>query len=279
MNDRRHFLIGSGAAAAALALPRAPARAQTSGWRSLWDGRSLDGWRVFQDGVGAVETHAAIRIERGVLHFLGTGHEGDAAPPGHISTIEAYGNYHLRLEYKWGVTRYTPRVLQRRNSGLLYHMGDATDRLFPPCVEFQIEEGDVGDAIMVDTLGLQGPLLGGTPLWPAYFPGLPQKYEEPIRVGGLSRLWLRHSGPYEREGAWNTLDLYAFDDQAAHLVNGRIVNSLFRMVRPEADGSKTPLTRGRIALEFEQAEISFRSVMIRDLDAPAIALIKRQGSD
>lgn len=279
MTDRRRFLIGGCSTAAALALPRTPARAQATEWRPLWDGRSLDGWRIYQEGVDPAVARVAIRIERGVLHFLGGGHDGDVAPPGHISTVAAYGNYHLRLEYRWGSKRFAPRALQRRNSGLLYHMSEATDRLFPPCVEFQIEEGDVGDAIMVDTLGLQGPLLGGTPLWPNYFPGLPQKYEEPVRVGGLSRLWHRHAGAYEREGAWNTVDLYAFDDQAAHLVNGRIVNTLFRMVRPEAGGAATPLTRGRIALEFEQAEISFRNVTIRDLSAAAIARIKRQGSD
>lgn len=279
MTDRRQFLIGAGAATAALACPVGYARAQSSEWRPLFNGRSLDGWRFFQDGGGAVDPGSAVKIERGVLHFLGGRQNGEAAPSGHISTVETFANYHLRLDYKWGATRFAPRALQRRNSGLLYHLGEATDRLFPPCIEFQIEEGDVGDAIMVDTLALQGPLLGGTPLWPNYFPGLPQTYETPIRAGGLSRLWLRHSGIYERLDGWNTIDLYAFDDQAAHLVNGRIVNSLFRMVRPEAGAAGTPLTKGRIALEFEQAEVYFRNVMIRDLDQASIGRIKRQGSD
>lgn len=279
VTDRRQFLLGAGAATAALAVPRARAAPPAPGWRPLFDGRSLDGWRFFQDGIGSVDTQGVVRIENGVLHFLGKGTAGSAISSGHLSTVEAFGNYHLRLEYKWGATRFAPRALQRRNSGLMYHMGAATDRLFPPCVEFQIEEGDVGDAIMVDTLGLQGPLLGGTPLWPSYFPGLPEKYEEPVRVGGLSRLWLRHAGVYERLDGWNTLDLYAFDDQAAHCVNGRIVTTLFHMVQPHADGTASPLTSGRIALEFEQAEVSFRNVGIRDLDAAAIARIKRQGSD
>lgn len=279
MPDRRQFLIGAGAASAALALPAARASAEPKVWRPLFDGRSLNGWQFFQDRVGAVDTVGVVRIERGVLHFLGAGQPGEPVTSGHISTIETFANYHLRLDYKWGDKRYVPRAIQRRNSGLLYHMGAATDRLFPPCIEFQIEEGDVGDAIMVDTLGLQGPLLGGTPLWPNYFPGLPQTYETPIKAGGLSRLWLRHSGIYERLDGWNTLDLYAFDDQAAHLVNGRIVNSLFRIVQPQADGTATPLTKGRIALEFEQAEVYFRNVMIRDLDAAAISRIKQLGSD
>ena len=39
-----------------------------------------------------------------------------------------------------------------------------------------------------------------------------------------------------------------------------------------------PLTRGRIALEFEAAEVLMRNVMIRDLTEAEIALIRKQGS-
>jgi hypothetical protein len=76
----------------------------------------------------------------------------------------------------------------------------------------------------------------------------------------------------------NTLDLIAFGDQAAHLVNGRIVNTLFKMALPGADRMRTPLTRDRVALEFEQAEICFRDIAIRPLSADDIAMIRKQGS-
>lgn len=258
-----------------------PARAAASDprWQKLFDGRSLRNWQFYQEGVGSEDVRRAVSIRDGVLHFLGPDYRHDDAPPGHLSTLTEWGNYHLRLEFRYGERRWAPRKLQRRNSGVLYHMGPERDRLFPDCVELQLEEGDVGDAIMVNTLALQGPLLGGTPLWPNWIPSFPSNYQTPVVAGPYRRQWHPHAGHYERIDDWNIVDLYAFDDQAAHLVNGRIVNTLFKMVNVGKDGVQTPLTRGRIALEFEWAEVMFRNVMIRPLDAASIASIRKQGSD
>lgn len=276
MIQRRDMLRGLGAGTAAALLARAAVAAPKKGelaspWRPLFNGRNLDGWTIYGEGVGNADPHHAITIERGILHLLGPRFEGpDKSSFGHIATTETFANYHLRMDFRFGARRFAPRLLQRRNSGLLYHMAPERDRLFPDCVEFQFEEGDIGDAIMVNTRSLQGPLLGGTPLWPNYFPGLPSDYAEPVKAGGIARQWHRHAGHYERLDDWNTIDLYAFDDQAAHLVNGRIVNTLFRMIG--RDGQ--PLTKGRVALEFEAAEVFMRNVMIRDLGAEEIQSIK-----
>ena len=267
-----------GLAAGAALAGRLPARllgaappAVSPDWRQLFDGHSLAGWSVFQQGVGDLDAHRAIRIENGELHFLGSMFDGPAqATFGHMATVEDFADYHLRLEYRWGERRYAPRDLQRRNSGVLYHLAPDRDRLFPDGIEFQVEEGDVGDAIMINTRALAGPLLGGTPLWPNYFPGLPTTYEAPIVAGGIARQWFRHAGPYERLDGWNTLDLYAFGDQAAHLVNGRIVMTLFAML----DRAGAPLRKGRIALEFEAAEVFFRHVALRQLSSAEIERIK-----
>ena len=278
---RRHFLGGTAAfAAATCGATRLLAKAaEPAGWRPLFDGRSLEGWSFYQEGLGDRDLRNAVRIESGVLHFLGPRFTDANAPPGHIATLSEWGNYHLRLDYRWGERRWPPRRLQRRNSGVLYHMGPERDRLFPDCVEFQVQEGDVGDAVVVNSLALQGPLLGGTPLWPNWIEAFPSTYQEPVRAGPYARQWHRQSGNFERLDGWNTLDLIAFDDQAAHLVNGRIVNTLFKMRKRDAAGALVPMTRGRIALELEWAEISFRNVMIRSLDADAIGRIRKQGSD
>jgi hypothetical protein len=239
--------------------------------RKLFNGRDLEGWTIFQQGVGNRDAHHAVEIEQDQLRFLGPKFDGPAAASfGHIATVEQLRDFHLRLEFRWGERRFAPRALQRRNSGVLYRMGPELDRLFPDCIEFHVEECDVGDAIMVNTKALPGPLLGGTPLWPTYFPGLPRSYEQPTVAGGIARQWFRHWGVYEKLDDWNTLDLYAFGDQAAHLVNGRIVLTLFSMI----DRAAAPLSGGRIALEFEGAEIRFRNVAIRPLDGPEIARIK-----
>ena len=248
----------------------------SAGWRPLWDGRSLDGWSFWQDTVGDQDTMGVVSIHDGVLHFHGAGYAHDTAPPGFIATTADYGNYHLRLQYRWGERRWAPRGWQARNSGVLYHMGpQRPGLLFPESIEFQMQEGNCGDAILIDTLGVQGPSLGGTPLWPNWIPAFPDTPIEPTRNGGYARRWLPRHSDFEIMGEWNTLDLVCLDDQAAHLVNGRIVNTLFKLAR--ADGTR--LASGRIALEFEWAEIAFRQVMIRELDEAAIASIRRQGSD
>ncbi|WP_334185809.1 3-keto-disaccharide hydrolase [Novosphingobium sp.] len=265
------------AAAAMAAWPyrAAQATSSASGWLSLFDGRTLDGWRFHQEGVGDVDLRKVVDIEDGMLRFLGPQYEHDDAPPGHLSTLREWENYHLQLRFRFGEKRWSPRKLQRRNSGILYHMGHAENRLFPPCVEFQLEEGDLGDAIAIDTKALQGPSLGGTPMWPNWIAAFPQVYEEPVQAGSYRRQWHPGHGNFERIDDWNTVDLIAFEDQSAHLVNGRIVNTLFKLAKP--DGA--PLTNGRIALEFEWAEVLFTDIRIRPLSAAAIAALKRDGSD
>ena len=279
--DRRLALKALGIAGASGMLPvrllAALPDPADSAWQPLFNGRDLEGWTFFHDKVGDRDVHRVVSIEQGVLRFLGPGFDrAQASTMGHIATTREWSNYHLRLDFKWGLERYAPRSLQRRNSGVLYHMGPERDRLFPDCVEFQVEEGDVGDAIMVNTRALQGPLLGGTPLWPNWFPGLPKTYEQPVTAGGIARQWFRHAGNYENLEGWNTLDLYAIGDQAAHLVNGRIVLTLFSMIDSHAAGDgAAPLTAGRIALEFEAAEVMFRNVRIRQLDEVQIARLKQ----
>lgn len=281
MIGRRVALKGLGLAGVSNLLPfrvlADPARVSGGEWQRLFNGKNLEGWTFFHDKVGDQDLHRAVTIENGTLHFLGPAFDrSQESTMGHIATTREWSNYHLRLEFKWGLDRFTPRSLQRRNSGLLYHMGPERDRLFPNCVEFQIEEGDVGDAIMVNTKGLQGLLLGGTPLWPNWIPSLPKTYEEPVVAGNIARQWFRHSGNYERLDGWNTLDLYAFGDQAAHLVNGRIVLTVFSMINGhDSSGMPRPLTGGRIALEFEAAEVMFRNIEIRQLDEAEIARVKQ----
>ena len=61
------------------------------------------------------------------------------------------------------------------------------------------------------------------------------------------------NGNFEREFEWNKIEIIAINDKAAHLVNGRIINTLFDMRVQQNDNRNTfvPLTSGRIALEIE----------------------------
>ena len=69
---RRNVLGGTAAiAAATCGATRLLAKAaEPTGWTPLFDGRSLDGWSFYQEGLGDRDLRNAVRIERGELHFL-----------------------------------------------------------------------------------------------------------------------------------------------------------------------------------------------------------------
>jgi len=74
------------------------------------------------------------------------------------------------------------------------------------------------------------------------------------------------AGDFEKPaGEWNTLVLYAVGDRSVHLVNGKVALILTGL-RQIVNGKEVPLTRGRIELQSESAEIFFRNVQIRSIN-------------
>jgi hypothetical protein len=267
MVTRRGTLGMIGAAAvAATPLGRSVAAQGQDAWRPLFNGRDLDGWTFFQDGVGNVDRDQVAVVDKGVLHILGPRYRGPAAAPmGYLATAETYGNYHLSLEYKWGERRFAPRELWKRDSGILYHVPAGREFLWPDCVEYQIMERSTGDAIPVNHRAIPGVSMGGLPAWPRNFPG--QAYAPQVDAGGNLRQMIRAEGSFDTLDGWNTVELIASGDSAAHIVNGRIVNTLYGLQQrdPARGGAYSAVTRGRILLQIECAEILFRNVRIRSL--------------
>jgi len=237
-------------------------------WAPLFNGENLSGWTYFQDGIGETDKTHAVVVEDGEIRMLGNSHTGGLRPGmGHIATVREYGNYHLRLEYRFGKARFEPRLLAKRNSGVLYHMFPQRDRVWPNSIEFQLEESDVGDAILINTRCYPGADLGGTPAWPRQVPALPRPtFPAPVEPRPtIERQHVRKNGDFEKIQDWNSIELLAIGDKSAHLVNGRIVNTLFELQGQDVQdrNAYAPLTKGRIGLELEAAEVSFRRVEIR----------------
>ena len=67
---------------------------------------------------------------------------------GYIITQKEYENYHLKLEFKWGVPTYEPRKDQVRDSGILFHVV-GPQKVWPKSIEFQMIEGRTGEVILV----------------------------------------------------------------------------------------------------------------------------------
>jgi hypothetical protein len=66
-------------------------------------------------------------------------------------------------------------------------------------------------------------------------------------------------------GEWNTLDLYCHGDTSVHVVNGQVMMILYHGAQLD-NGQVTPLTKGKIQLQSEGAEIYYKSIRIRPID-------------
>ncbi|MFV3074575.1 3-keto-disaccharide hydrolase [Niveispirillum fermenti] len=179
-----------------------------------------------------------------------------------------YGDYHLRMEFKWSGERYAPRLDLPENNGLLYHSHGEQGSVFGtwmPSVEFEIMYGStgmvvpVGTAVTVDTEVGRDPklvelqrrfMVGGRPVTvkpPVWNVEAATDAEKPV-------------------GEWNVLDLYVLGDRAIHVVNGVPVMEVTGIVRLLPDGGSEPLTRGRIQFQSEGAVTYFRRITLAPID-------------
>jgi hypothetical protein len=270
--NRRQFLRTSFPLASPLMMartPQAPPQPATAaapgadGWIPLFNGRNLDGWYSFlqRSGRGAAEKSGYVTVENGLLHIMGRDVPSEPVESGYLSTLAEYENVRIRVEYKWGVKRFAPRLENKRDNGLLYYVAGA-DRVWPTCVECQIQETDTGDVFFLGgTRGIQGMLPGNGA---AGFPRLITGATGPMQPTSARLL---KDGDFEKLEDWNTVEVVAQGNRASHLVNGRIVNVLRNLEQadPQNAGQFLPIAKGRIAIEIEFAEIWYRRIDIKPL--------------
>jgi hypothetical protein len=243
-----------------------------SGWKPLFNGRDLTGWYTFLQKHGKnSDPDKVIAIEDGAIHLYKNAAEASTVVMGYIATDKEYGNYRLRFQYRWGSKKFQPRHALKRDAGLYYHI-IGPDAVWPKALQYQIEQTNVGDLLtlygfQLDTWTDPKTLVEKQPT----FQDLKQG-GRPRVMGGEGIAYQKHlAGEFEVEG-WNTVEIIARGDTTTHVLNGKVVNSgrNIRFLDPEKPGSSRPITRGRIALEIEAAEIFFRNVEIEELrDIPS----------
>ena len=188
---------------------------------------------------------------------------------GAVFTRREFADYHLRLKVRWGRAVWPPREELLRDSGVLYHStGEAgVDwwRSWMLSQEFQIMEGHTGDywsiansAADIRAFPPEGEI---DPIASVRQPFRPFGTGSPL--GGFCLRSVDHESPV---GEWTTLELVTVGDRAVHVVNGHVVMVLDGLRSVEADGTERPMTRGRIQLQSEAAEVFFKDIEIRPLD-------------
>ncbi len=198
---------------------------------------------------------------------------------GGLLTKQAYRDYRLIVEFRWGGATWGDRKARARDSGVLLHAqgrpGNTRRDFNGPwlrSVEFQIIEGGVGDIIVVS--GFDD---GGQQIAPSlaarvrkdrdgetiYDPRGEQKTFASGRINWLGRSedWedrLGFRGPQDVESAgleWTRLEAVVQAGSLKYYVNGKMVNEAF-------DSS---FREGRIMLQSEGAEIYFRRIDLEPL--------------
>lgn len=184
---------------------------------------------------------------------------------GGLITREEYENYHLHLEYKWGELKHPPREELPRNSGLCYHsVGEY--RVFwtfwMRSCELEIMEGSLGDFVRVDEV----------------YANIKAEYDNELGSPGYrysaggetteinySTYKVYASDNYEyANGIWNSIDLYTFNQEAIHVINDQIV-IYAEDITEMLDSEKVPITKGKIQLQSEGAEIFYRNIYIEPI--------------
>ena len=188
---------------------------------------------------------------------------------GGISTKESFRNYHLRLTFKWGEKRWPPRENTKRDNGLLYHgVGEhgAGSGFWLRSQEFQIQEGDVGDywAVAGAIVDIPSELVNDS-IYRYKENGQVHTFGRPPANTVLGIYCKKNPDAENTSGEWNTVDLYVYEGNSVHVVNG-IVTMKLENSRQIISGQRKPLTEGRIQIQSESAEIFYKDIRIRPIE-------------
>ncbi len=196
----------------------------------LFNGKNLKGWHTYLKDIGVNhDPDSDFRIENNALHVLGK-------DLGYAMTNDAYGNYHFKVDFKWGEKKWPPRENAKRDGGVCYNIpANSPDSIWPSSIECQIQEGDVGDFWLLGFSTIK-------------VKGVENKPSEHTRMQ-------KYADGEKPNGEWNTVEIISYNGKCIQAVNGIVVNA----------GEGASNKNGRILLQSEYSEIYYRNVKIRKL--------------
>jgi hypothetical protein len=225
-NKRVAVLLAALALAGLAALGAAEEKGKADGWVKLFNGKDLSGWRTFLRPGSKATAKDVWSVHDGVIDCQGM-------PFGYLLTEKDYGNYVLRVQWRWGKAP----AKGGRNSGVFVHVS-GPDKIWPKGVEAQLFSGNAGDFWLVDGFKLQ---------------------VDPARQDKRTpRHYFRMKGVSEKPiGEWNQYEITCKGDTIKLVVNGKLAN----------EGTRAEATSGKILLQSEGAQIFFRNIELKHLGA------------
>jgi hypothetical protein len=180
----------------------------------LFNGKDLQGWTAcLPEGKKMEDVWS---VADGILICKGQ-------PIGYVRTAADYTNYVLKLEW-----RFNPITQQAGNSGVLLRIL-GPDKVWPRCIEAQLESGNAGDFWNIDEFPMKA---------------------DPARTQGRNTKKLR--GAERPVGEWNEYEIIVDHGTVTLDVNGEVLN----------EASEVLETPGKIGLQSEGAEIHFRNIRL-----------------
>ena len=239
-------------------------------WKSLFNGKNLNGWsaQFASKAPENAQTPASyFDVENGVIHAYRDETAGTWQPNVVLVTNAEYQDYVLSLEYRWGEKKFPPRLEHVRDAGLLYHVHRDRPNDWPASAEAQIQEGDTGDSWVI-TAQLASFVNPKTDRY-----ALPENGGVPVIRGDKDKFGRTKHGQVNEYPGWNTVEVIVRGDKATHVVNGVVNMRVSDMKSWDAAGNRwVKLDRGRIAIQAESAELFYRNIKIRPItkedDAP-----------
>jgi hypothetical protein len=256
-------------------------------WKPLLD-KNLSGW----------ETYLSYRLKDGYSGEVPTGPDGNPLKPigynqdpdgvftmqeengtpvlrisgevyGCIFTKAEYRNFHLRLKVKWGTKKWEPRLKEAMDSGILYfsqgECGVDYWRAWMLSQEFQVMEHSMGDywSIANSRVTTRASKTGTD----GAFRHDPSAPAVSLGSGTGNMGYCQAAGDYESpSGTWTTLELICYDGKSIHVANGHVVNA-FTFSGYQDGNTVKSLDHGKIQLQSEAAEVFYKDIEIRELNA------------
>lgn len=255
-------------------------------WIQLFNGKDLEGWDTYLgpplDNKGKQLSEIPVGLNRdpnNVFTIVKDGQEQviriSGQEWGGISTTKEYENFHLQLQFKWGSLSWGQKKGQKKDSGLLYFAvgkHGADYGAWMRSQEFQIQEGDCGDY-----WGVAGAIEDIRAIKKSdkeYIydqTGEMFTFSETTTVG---RHCIKNPDNEKPSGEWNTVDLYCHGDTSIHMVNGKVVMVLYNS-RQLDNGHASSLTKGKLQIQSEGAEVFYKEIKIRPIRSIPAGLLKQ----
>lgn len=227
----------------------------------LFNGKDLTNFYHYTRESKREDPNKVFTVDKGILRISGEEWGG-------ITTLEAYRDYRLIVEWRWGTKGWKEREKKARDSGILIH-GHGPDGgyngIWLESFESQIIEGGSGDILVVAK---------GTPMSASCLCNIEGKEMYFNKTGtvmtrntgrinwyGRSREWkdefgFRGKAEIEKPvGQWNRQEVIAAGDRMVNLLNGKLVSAAFDLSH----------TQGKIQVQSELAEIFVRRIELQPL--------------